>query len=71
MWPDRISNPGPLTYESGALLTALRDPAVVFVACVKRQASVGMLHKMTYKPNTVPRCIVLTYCILEDPSTVI
>ena len=25
MWPDRISNPGPLTYESGALLTALRS----------------------------------------------
>ena len=27
MWPDRLSNPGPLTYESGALLTALRGPA--------------------------------------------
>ena len=27
MWPDRVSNPGPLTYESGALLTVLRGPA--------------------------------------------
>ena len=27
MWPDRVSNPGPLTYESGALLIALRGPA--------------------------------------------
>ena len=27
MWPDRVSNPGPLTCESGALLTALRGPA--------------------------------------------
>ena len=27
MWPDRISKPGPLTYESGALPTALRGPA--------------------------------------------
>ena len=27
MWPDRVSNPGPLTYESGALSTALRGPA--------------------------------------------
>ena len=27
MWPDRVSNPGPLTYESGALPTALRGPA--------------------------------------------
>ena len=28
MWPDRVSNPGPLTYQSGALLTVLRCPAV-------------------------------------------
>ena len=27
MWPDQISNPGPLTYESGALPTALHRPA--------------------------------------------
>ena len=27
MLPDRVSNPGPLTYESGALSIALRDPA--------------------------------------------
>ena len=25
MWPDPVSNPGPLTYESGALLTAEYD----------------------------------------------
>ena len=28
MLPDQVSNPGPLTYESGALLIALRGPAV-------------------------------------------
>ena len=27
MWLDRVSNPGPLTYESDALPTALRGPA--------------------------------------------
>ena len=27
MMPDRVSNPGPLTYESGALPIALRGPA--------------------------------------------
>ena len=27
MWPDRASDPGPLTYESGALSIALRGPA--------------------------------------------
>ena len=29
MWPDRVSNPGPLTYKSGARPTALRDPATL------------------------------------------
>ena len=28
MLPDRVSNPGPFTYESGALPIALRSPAV-------------------------------------------
>ena len=27
MLPDQVSNPGPLTYESGALPIALRSPA--------------------------------------------
>ena len=27
MLPDRVSDPGPLTYESGALPIALRSPA--------------------------------------------
>ena len=30
MLPDRVSNPGPLTYESGALPIALRGPAHTF-----------------------------------------
>ena len=29
MLPDRVSNPGPLTYESGALPIALHGPAKV------------------------------------------
>ena len=32
MLPDRVSNPGPLTYESGALPIALRGPALIFVS---------------------------------------
>ena len=27
MWSDRVTNPRPLTYKSGALPTALRGPA--------------------------------------------
>ena len=29
MWPDRVSNPGPLTYESDPLPTALSGSAVI------------------------------------------
>ena len=29
MLPDPVSNPGPLTYESGALPIALRGPAII------------------------------------------
>ena len=29
MRPDRVSNPGPLTYESGALPIAIRGPAKI------------------------------------------
>ena len=29
MLPDRVSNPGPMTYESGALPIALRGPACI------------------------------------------
>ena len=29
MLPDRVSNPGPLTYDSGALTIALRGPVLM------------------------------------------
>ena len=32
MWPDRVSNPGPLALESDALPTALRNPAICAVS---------------------------------------
>ena len=31
MLPDRVSNPGPLTYESGALPIVLRGPALQYM----------------------------------------
>ena len=41
MWPDRVSDPGPLTYESAALPTALRGPATIAVGsfCTKTTIS--------------------------------
>ena len=32
MWPDRVLNPGPLTYESGALPTVLRGSVTKWVS---------------------------------------
>ena len=43
MWPDQVSNPGPLTYESGALPTALRGPARVYRVFWDRLASFSQL----------------------------
>ena len=36
MLPDRVSNPGPLTYESGVLPIALRGPAFRIVGPTSR-----------------------------------
>ena len=40
MWPDRVSNPGPLTYESGALPIALRSPAIEILSLPKSDIEV-------------------------------
>ena len=39
MLPDRVSNQGPLTYESGVLPIALRGPATIFVCQTSRSGS--------------------------------
>ena len=41
MLPDRVSNPGPLTYESGALPIALRGPAICKVVLEKNNLQGG------------------------------
>ena len=43
MLPDQVSNPGPLTYESGALPIALRGPAKFQVASHLQCKERGML----------------------------
>ena len=60
MWPDRVSNPGPLTYESGALPNALRGPAVCMYVrmyvcmpgCVEQ--SVARLTQEPEVPGSIP-----------------
>ena len=47
MWPDRVSNPGPLTYESGALPTALLIKKEV---CVKTYSAVEYFALPSQRP---------------------
>ena len=56
MWPDRISNPGPLIYESGALPTALRGPATQDGHFLDNLEiiSVGIPQNILFDPLTEP-----------------
>ena len=48
MWPDRVSNPGPLTYESDALPIALRGPALRVETCAHHVLT-GTYDKPNYR----------------------
>ena len=59
MWPDRVSNPGPLTYESGALPTALCGPAKLTKTTIEtryKMVRLTLLHlvKMVEKTTRIP-----------------
>ena len=49
MLPDRVSNPGPLTYESGALPIALRCPAYshVYLRTMTKGVGQGSVRKVS------------------------
>ena len=51
MLPDRVSDPGPLTYESGALPIALRGPDVETDEL--KQLAVKWLQHKTSRMSTV------------------
>ena len=53
MLPDRVSNPGPLTYESGALPIALRGPAVFEVVA-------KLTYLVAYNSQLSPIVIFMT-----------
>ena len=53
MLPDRVSNPGPLTYESGALPIALRGPAGNATYKVSRSSVYWFWRKRFFKVFTI------------------
>ena len=48
MLPDRVSNPGPLTYESGALPIALRGPAYLVTMFDGQYTLYRLLYSLSY-----------------------
>ena len=52
MLPDRVSNPGPLTYESGVLPIALRGPARYLVKVLLLYKSFLLTPGTTQRDDT-------------------
>ena len=48
MLPDRVSNPGPLTYESGALQIVLHGPAALPRTCFHGSIGVRAIEVLLY-----------------------
>ena len=60
MLPDRVSNPGPLTYESGALPIALRGPAATH-GSTPNSLTEGI--KLKSSQHQVPCIVILSILI--------
>ena len=61
MLPDRVSNPGPLTYESGALPIALRGPADETKTLIKRYVYASMFSVVCLFQTVITN---FTFCLL-------
>ena len=57
MFPDRVSNPGPLTYDSGVLPIALRGPAWVWT-----KMTIFFLFTYTDLPSIYDLLLLLCCC---------
>ena len=71
MWVDRASNPGPLTYESGALPTALCGPALSDINILQRQILIGMKDLIVVRiTNECQTCLFVCHFleIFSDSS---
>ena len=57
MWPNRVWNPGPLTYESDALQTVLHRPASSLINLISKDTNMVfkfiMNHKKIFKAQRV------------------
>ena len=61
MLPDRVSNSGPLTYESGALPIALRGPAGLLRNNVVRSTDRPDMATAIYRGREANKTTILLY----------
>ena len=62
MLPDRVSNPGPLTYESGALPIALCGPAVLSDNYMSIKADLYNMEETNEGPCRSKRLVLHFVC---------
>ena len=70
MLPDRVSNPGPLTYESGALPIALRGSVLLLVIyCVCALLASKDLLRTFVAPSASYRMFFKSLLLSQTPRT--
>ena len=68
MLPDRVSNPRPLTYESGALPIALRGPARCKGTWLVLHIPLLVMNRLKYTESAV--FISLAYSLFPKDQTI-
>ena len=66
MLPDRVSNPGPLTYESDALQIALHGPAQEFACLLRVDPILGRLCPPGKHTGSHENCLPLKTWLKKD-----
>ena len=65
MLPDRVSNPGPLTYESGALPIALRGPARLIGLKIRKLLFIPLRYHFLYTILILRLCFGAVYVLTK------
>ena len=69
MLPDRVSNPGPLTYESGALPIALRGPTAIELEVIQNHRPIRSSY-LSSEPNRKKQLVFPFFTIFVIPGCV-
>ena len=68
MWPDRVSNPGPLTYKSGVLPTALCGSALQITKSILLNFAIITILPFLYNPKDLDPSYKMNLDFKHEPS---